>query len=227
MAERSRKEPESGAITCAGKAYEHHERTEVLDGLAGQPWRPQEWRCLDCGDTGTFEAVFAVLLALQPQLYHLKKQMLDQGALVLLPSDATPGRLGSVFGGYGVYRLGGIKEPMIALPAAQLRHLTGPLVTIGPATIIDTKTGKTVEPLAADLTAFLDWPVYLREEGLTCERPDCPHEDCGRWPVTVAETGHTTLRQTIAGLKIHAEGGDQWAQRLGVDQRDAQETTGG
>jgi len=202
---------------CAGKGYEHHETTTVLsDG---------RWECPACGGTGTFEAMFGVLLALQPQLYHLKEQMLDQGAVFLLPSEATPGRLGSVFGEYDVYRLGGITKPMIALPASQISRLTVPRITLGPATIINTKTGKTVEPLAADLVPFLDWPVYLREEGLTCEQLNCPHEDCGRWPVTVAETERTTLRQIIAGLKIHAEGGDQYLQRHGIDPAHAKETT--
>jgi hypothetical protein len=208
----------SGNAACAGKAYEHHERTEILGEFA------YRWRCPDCGDTGTLEETVAKLYAMRPELYRLQDQMLGQAAVFVLPSEATPGLLGQCFG-RDVYRLGGIKEPMIALPAAQISRLAAlPRITIGPATIINTATGKNAEPLAADLTPFLDWPVYLREEGLTCERPDCPHEECGRWPVTVAETGHTTLRQIIAGLKIHAEDGDQWAQRLGVDQADAEET---
>src|ERR1700722_16759457 len=111
MAETCGKVQEPGAVKCAGKAFEHHERTEILGEFA------YRWRCPDCGDTGTLEDTFAKLLALRPELYHLQQQMLDRGAVFLLPSDATPGLLGQCFG-LDVYRLGGIKEPMIALPAS-------------------------------------------------------------------------------------------------------------
>lgn len=91
-----------------------------------------EWMCPDCGDTGTLKATFAVLYALLPQLHHLQRQMLDQGAVFVLPSDATPGLLGQCFG-RDVYRLGGIREPMIALPASQISRLTMPRITFGAA----------------------------------------------------------------------------------------------
>jgi hypothetical protein len=215
MTESSRKEQEPGAIACAGKGYEHHESSTVRgDG---------RWECPACGGTGTFEAVFGALRALQPQLYHLRMEMLDQGAVFLLPSDATPGRLGSVFGHYDVYRLTGITEPMIALPASQISRLTMPRIALGPIAVLDALTGEQVrivprsapaadtttreqvEPLAADLAPYLDWPVWMRENGVTCERPDCQEEDCQKWgPVQVSESGHTTLRKILEGLKQHA-----------------------
>jgi hypothetical protein len=91
------------------------------------------------------------------------------------------------------------------MPASRLWYLTGPVVTIG-APVVTDKTGKAIEPLSAELMPFLDWPVWMREDGVTCERDDCQHQDCqnaGWGPVQVSESGHTTLRKILEGLKQH------------------------
>lgn len=98
---------------CAGKDFEHHERGEVGGELGDR------WRCPDCGGTGSFEATFAKFLALLPQLERLQEHMLDREAVFLLPSDATPGLFGQCFG-RDVYRMRGLRGPMIALGAGQL-----------------------------------------------------------------------------------------------------------
>lgn len=180
----------------------HHERTEILGEL------PFRWRCPDCGDTGDFRETFAVLAALRPQLDQLQRQMLDQGAVFVLPSDATPGLFGQCFG-RDVYRMGGIKEPMIALPASQLIRLTGPIVTIGPAPVVDAATGKTVEPLADELAPFLDWPLYFPDDTVHCNHfPNCQNRFCKEplsGQVYIASGRRMTVREFLADIKAHAE----------------------
>ncbi len=103
------------AAACAGKDFEHHERTEADENDEGMhlPWR---WRCPACGTRGSLETINTRLIALVPMLYRLKEQMLDRDAVFLLPSDATPGKMGQ-FHGHDLYRVQGISEPMIALRA--------------------------------------------------------------------------------------------------------------
>ena len=107
--------PGNPAAACAGKDFEHHERTEVDENDDGMhlPWR---WRCPACGDSGSLETINTRLIALVPALYRLKEQMLDQGAVFLLPSDATPGKMGQFYG-HDLYRVQGISDPMIAIRA--------------------------------------------------------------------------------------------------------------
>jgi hypothetical protein len=191
---------------CAGLDFEQHERTEPGGGLT------YRWRCPDCGDTGSIETVLAKLLGLHPLLDRLQEQMLDRGVAFLLPSDASPGHLGQCFG-RPVFRVPGISQPMIAITATGADVTVGKAlaarIDYGPAVpLYDAVTGDEVgRALTTALTAFLDWPVWLREDGLTCEKPDCPHEDCQNvsWgPVCVSETGHTTLRAILEGLRVHA-----------------------
>lgn len=71
--------------------------------------------------------------------------------------------------------------------------------------------GKHVEPLAADLTPFLDWPLYFPDESVSCHAfPACRHPDCnaaGWGPVAIASARRMTAREFLADIKAHAEGG--------------------
>lgn len=94
-------------------AFEHHERTEVTDVYGSR------WRCPDCGDGGTFEALFTSLLALQPMFERALEHMLSDRVMFLVPSEATPGHLGQCFG-RPVHRVRGIDGPMVAFGPSPL-----------------------------------------------------------------------------------------------------------
>lgn len=115
---------------CKGKAFEHHERTEVDENDEGVHllWR---WRCPVCGDSGSLDALKDRLIALVPALYRLKEQMLDRDAVFLLPSDATPGEMGQFYG-RPLFRVQGIDRPLIALGVEVLSRLSGPKIEIAP-----------------------------------------------------------------------------------------------
>lgn len=96
---------------CGGKTFEHHERTVPI----GHPASSQ-WRCPACGDTGCFGDFARWLMqAIVIPLGQLQKQALSDGAVILVPSDATPGRLGQFYG-HQIYRVQGIERPMVAIP---------------------------------------------------------------------------------------------------------------
>lgn len=128
MAENSRKQPEPVVAGCFGKAYEHHERTEVDENDEGLHllWR---WRCPACGDSGSLDTLNSRLVALVPALYRLREQMLDRDAVFLLPSDATPGRMGDFYG-RPLFRVQGIDRPLIALGAEVMDVLAGPKLEV-------------------------------------------------------------------------------------------------
>ena len=59
------------------------------------------------------------------------------------------------------------------------------------------------------LLPYLDWPLWLREGGLMCEKGDCPCEngdihDPG--PVKWILSERTTLRTILEAVKQHGEG---------------------
>lgn len=65
--------------------------------------------------------------------------------------------------------------------------------------------------LAADLTPFLDWPLYFPDEqGPHCDNhPACKHEDCNTpcyGPVYLHSARRMTIREFLADIKAHAEG---------------------
>jgi hypothetical protein len=72
----------------------------------------------------------------------------------------------------------------------------------------DTVTGKHVEPLAADLTPFLDWPLLFPQDPLCCNKGD--HE-CADWSAGLPKGFITagwrrmTVREFLADIKAHAE----------------------
>lgn len=99
---------------CAGKAFEHHERTDVVDGsYLGR------WWCPECGTSDTFDAVFKTMASLMPLMHRLNEQFFRPEIVFLIPSDATPSCLGEFYG-CEVYRVGGIPAPMIAMPGLQV-----------------------------------------------------------------------------------------------------------
>lgn len=62
------------------------------------------------------------------------------------------------------------------------------------------------ESLAADLTPFLNWPLYFTY-GVHCDRRDCVRGTCGAahsGMVTARDFG--TVRELLADIKAHAEG---------------------
>ena len=100
---------------CAGKGFEHHQQVIV-------PEDSDHWRCPDCGDTGSladFEAYSKRLVSLVPLYYKLKEQMLDRDAVIMVPTEAASGSLGTFYG-LDVLRVPGLKEPMIAIPALKV-----------------------------------------------------------------------------------------------------------
>jgi hypothetical protein len=98
---------DEATATCAGKDFEYHERVKVRGAL-------ESWTCPACGDTGAFGDTFKKLATLLPLLRRLKTQLLDGGAVFLLPSGATPGKLGEFYG-CDVLRAPGLPGPMIGL----------------------------------------------------------------------------------------------------------------
>ena len=99
--------------SCAGKPFEYHERVEHGDAAVAA----YGWRCPACGDHDSYERVMASLITLVPVLHRLQEQMLDEGAVFVLPSDATPGQLGEFYG-RPVFRVQGLPRPLIALGEA-------------------------------------------------------------------------------------------------------------
>lgn len=98
------------APLCAGKGFEHHQQVIV-------PPDSDRWGCPDCGDTGSyadFEAYGKRLLCLMPLLDRLREQMLDRGAVIMVPTEAATGSLGT-FMGLDVLRVPRLTEPMIAI----------------------------------------------------------------------------------------------------------------
>ena len=83
-------------------------------------------------------------------------------------------------------------------------------VHVGPAMILDTATGKHVQPLAADLTPFLDWPLYFPDDSVHCDAfPRCPNRDCcdpESGQVYIASARRMTVREFLADVRTHAEG---------------------
>ena len=101
----------TGTFPCAGKGFEHHQQVVVPEGTG-------RWRCPDCGDTGSdadFDAYSKRLLSLLPLLDRLRGQMLDRGAVVLVPTSGATGSLGT-FMGHDVIRVPGLAGPMIGIP---------------------------------------------------------------------------------------------------------------
>jgi hypothetical protein len=82
-------------------------------------------------------------------------------------------------------------------------------VAVGPAAILDTAIGKHVEPLAADLTPFLDWPLYFPDDSVHCDNfPACTNADCHEpafGQVYLASHRRMTIREFLADIKAHAE----------------------
>lgn len=97
---------------CKGKGFEHHQ--QVVSFEVGGPWS-----CPDCGDTGSY-ADFAAygkrLMRLLPLYQMLQEQMLHEHAVILVPTEAAVGSLGT-FLGRDVLRVPGLKEPMIGVRA--------------------------------------------------------------------------------------------------------------
>lgn len=64
------------------------------------------------------------------------------------------------------------------------------------------------ESLDPSLLPYLDWPLWVRESALKCNKGDCPCEDGdihepgdGRWILSE----RTTLRTILQALQQHAE----------------------
>ncbi len=67
-----------------------------------------------------------------------------------------------------------------------------------------TPPGTAPEPLDPSLLPYLDWPLWLREDGLTCQRHDDGHA-CEDAPANVTMTGtYTTVREILTGIRAHA-----------------------
>lgn len=132
---------------CAGKGFEHHQQVVVPEGGA-------RWSCPDCGDTGSladFEAYGKRLLCLMPLLDKLKMEMLGQGAVIMVPTEAATGKLGT-FMRLDVLRVPGLAEPMIAIPKI------GPSITV--TLPLDTPSARQSAAIAA---GYADWPA-LKED---------------------------------------------------------------
>jgi hypothetical protein len=115
-------DPTRDVPACKGKSFEHHERTEVTDAYGSR------WRCPDCGDSGTFEALFTALLALQPMFERALEHMLADRVMFLVPSEATPGHLAQCFG-RPVHRVRGIDGPVVAFSPSPLDVTVAQAVT--------------------------------------------------------------------------------------------------
>lgn len=102
-------QPLTAVAACAGKGFEHHE--EMRQGGSYE-----RWECALCGDRGDFADFYRRMMPLRVQLDRLQQQMLDPGAAILLPSEAEPGPFGKMWG-RDVFRVRGIAEPMVTIPA--------------------------------------------------------------------------------------------------------------
>jgi hypothetical protein len=112
--QRNMQEPAiTGDIRCRGKAYENHERTEITGDVQ------LSWRCPDCGDKGTVETMLATLVDLLPLMHKLREQFYSPKIVFLVPSDASPGKLGEFYG-CDVFRVQGIPAPMVAMTGLQV-----------------------------------------------------------------------------------------------------------
>jgi rubredoxin len=93
---------------CAGKAFENHPGQLAIDN-------DDRWTCPACGTSGEgFRDLMEQLALLTPLLHRLRAQMLDQGAVFLVPTDELQGPLGTFYG-LEVLRAPGLPGPMIAL----------------------------------------------------------------------------------------------------------------
>lgn len=101
------------APLCAGRSFEHHQDTVI--GIDG-------WSCPACGASGSysdFTAFSQRLISLMPLLDRLQEQMLDQRAVILVPTSGATGPLGTLMG-RDVIRVPGLAEPMIGIPGLKV-----------------------------------------------------------------------------------------------------------
>jgi hypothetical protein len=102
---------------CAGKGFEHHRQVTVEAGATFGGCGP--WRCPDCGDTGSyadFDAYAKRLMTLMPVYRKLQAELLHERAVILVPTEAATGSLGT-FMGLEVLRVPGLAEMMMGIPA--------------------------------------------------------------------------------------------------------------
>ena len=81
-------------------------------------------------------------------------------------------------------------------------------IAVSPELLGDSEKPEVIAPLDPALLPCLDWPLWLREGGLRCEKGDCPCEDGDihdPGPVKWILSERTTLRTILEGLKQHAE----------------------
>ncbi|SRR6266581_1197576 len=95
---------------CRGKAFEDHHSHETVS--------PDVWRCKLCGDRGSHSDFARRLAPVMVTLESLRAQLLDKGAVILMPSPSPAKELGTIWGYYQLIRTGGISAPMVAVPGA-------------------------------------------------------------------------------------------------------------
>lgn len=124
---------------CKGKPFEHHHDARSvaeLARLAGRNWvearDSEEWACLTCGDRGRYRDFYEKPRAWIGDVFvtldRLAYGALQDGAIVLVPSDAPPKLIGEV-ACRPVWRMPGIHQVMVAIPARNPglgRILNGP-----------------------------------------------------------------------------------------------------
>lgn len=114
---------------CLGKSFLHHHDLRSVTDVAeligipftapASPWN-ERWVCLTCRDTGRYIDFYGNipnwLYDVRVTLDRLAEHGLQDGAVVLFPSDAPPERIGETFD-CPLWRVPGIDRVMVAIPA--------------------------------------------------------------------------------------------------------------
>jgi hypothetical protein len=61
------------------------------------------------------------------------------------------------------------------------------------------------EPLDPALAAYLDYPLYFHDDGVSCNNPGCPCYVTGVGPYFIWTHRRQTVREFLAQVKKHAE----------------------
>jgi hypothetical protein len=60
-------------------------------------------------------------------------------------------------------------------------------------------------PLDPALAAYLDYPLYFHDDGVSCNKPECPCYGTGVGPYFIWTHRRQTVREFLAQVKKHAE----------------------
>lgn len=71
---------------------------------------------------------------------------------------------------------------------------------------MDDRLIKQPDPLDPELTAYLDYPLYFHDDGVSCNNTECPCYPADNGPYFIWTHRRQTVREFLAQVKGHHEG---------------------